>query len=120
MKLDLIVPTHTRSRLLVRLLDSIRAATCPEGLSVRVIVVDNASSDDTHDVLRSYPPICGGRLLYLFEPTLGNVVTKNRGLRAVEGDLIGFVDDDERIDREWLTTVWQFFQDPSVDFISGP
>ena len=118
--LDLIVATHNHADRLRVLLDSIRDAHRPEQLSVRVIVVDNASSDGTADLVRTYPPIHGQAAVYLFEPRLGQAHAHNRGIGAVSADITGFLDDDERIGEEWLSTVLEAFQDSTVGFISGP
>jgi glycosyltransferase involved in cell wall biosynthesis len=120
LQLDLIVPTRNRAGQLARLLESIRAADCPPGLQVSVIVVDNGSSDATKETILSAPPICGSKPVYVYEPQLGLAPAVNHGLRVAAGDLVGRVDDDERIAPDWLTTVFDVFQDPAVDFISGP
>lgn len=120
MKLDIIVPTRNRARQLTRLLDSIREADCPPGLEVTVIMVDNGSSDATKDAVLSAPPIFGRKPVYVFEPELGLAPAVNHALRVATGDLIGRLDDDERVADDWLTTVFNVFQDPSVAFISGP
>jgi glycosyltransferase involved in cell wall biosynthesis len=119
-RLDVIVPTYNRARLLTRLLDSLRAADRPDDLSVRVIVVDNNSSDDTRTVVESCQPLFGQKPIYLYEPQLGQCVARNRGLQLVSGDLVGFLDDDEQVDHRWFATVREVFDDPGIDFISGP
>jgi len=57
--LDIIVATLNRADRLRLLLDSIRDAQHPDGLSVRVIVADNRSTDGTAELVRSYPSIHG-------------------------------------------------------------
>ncbi|MEP6915407.1 MAG: glycosyltransferase [Acidobacteriota bacterium] len=120
LKLDIIVPTRNRAAQLHRLLDSIREADCPADLEVTVFLVDNGSTDATKDTVLSAPPILGKKPVYVFEPQLGLAPAVNHGLRVATGDVIGRVDDDERIAQDWLTTVYHVFQDPSVGFISGP
>jgi glycosyltransferase involved in cell wall biosynthesis len=118
--LDIIVATHNRATLLGRLLDSIRSARQPANLTVRVIVVDNNSIDNTREVVESCLPLFGDRPLYLFEPAIGQSAARNRGLQALSGDLVGFLDDDEQVDAAWFTTVRDAFDDTTIDFISGP
>ncbi|CAN5875430.1 hypothetical protein BH24ACI4_BH24ACI4_12400 [soil metagenome] len=57
--LDIIVATHSRADRLRLLLDSSRDAQRPDGLSVRVIVADNRSTDGTAELVRFYPSIHG-------------------------------------------------------------
>jgi glycosyltransferase involved in cell wall biosynthesis len=119
-RLDIIIATYNRATLLGRLLDSIRAADQPRDLSVRVIVVDNNSSDKTRDVVESCPPLFGARPVYLCELVAGQCAARNRGLQLVSGDLVGFLDDDEQVDEAWFTTVRETFENTAIDFISGP
>jgi glucosyl-dolichyl phosphate glucuronosyltransferase len=119
-RLDIIIATYNRAVLLGRLLDSIREADQPDDLSVRVIVIDNNSSDNTRAVVESCPPLFGERPVYLFEAQVGQSAARNRGLQIVSGDLVGFLDDDEQVDRRWFSTVRETFENANIDFISGP
>jgi glycosyltransferase involved in cell wall biosynthesis len=119
-QIDIIIPTHNRAQQLKRLLDSLCSADRPDGLTVRAIVVDNRSSDRTRDVVASFDAVCGAPPLYLFEPVLGRTSALNRGIQSITGELVGFLDDDERVDPAWLRTVYDVFRNPEVDFISGP
>ncbi len=120
MTLDIIVPTRNRSASLARLLDSIRRAHCPVGLRTRVIVVDNDSSDDTRRVVEQARPIAGLDPVYIRETILGRSSALNRGVRESDGDLVGFLDDDEQIHPAWLDVVSEAFAGRDVEFISGP
>jgi glycosyltransferase involved in cell wall biosynthesis len=120
MRLDVIIPTYNRAPLLRRALESLLAAERPAGLSTTVVVVDNRSTDDTRDVVQQYMPQFGGALRYVFAPTAGRSPALNAGIAASGGDLVAMIDDDEEVDREWLTTIATVFADASVDFIGGP
>lgn len=119
MKLDVIIATYNRRALLGRALASLLAPEVPEGMTVRVIVVDNNSNDGTPQVVEEWKEKFGGRLSYVFEATQGKSHALNAGISAARGDLIGMVDDDEEIDARWYSTVQQAFSDPAVDFIGG-
>ncbi|MCU1321076.1 MAG: hypothetical protein JWM43_725 [Acidobacteriaceae bacterium] len=114
MKLDIVVPTYNRSGLLRKTIASLLAATVPDGLEVQIIVVDNNSSDDTEQVAREYP------VQYVRERMQGLSSARNGGIAAGTGDLIGFIDDDEEVAKDWIEVVYREFQDPSVQFIGGP
>jgi glycosyltransferase involved in cell wall biosynthesis len=120
MRLDVVVPTHNRAALLSRTLDSLLAADTPPGLDVRVIVVDNRSTDGTRAAVESYQATFGDRLRYVYEVTQGRSPALNAGIRASSGDLIGMIDDDEEVDRTWYRCIATAFADGTVDFIGGP
>jgi glycosyltransferase involved in cell wall biosynthesis len=120
MRLEVVVPTYNRADLLPICLESLHAATIPEGLSVGVTIVDNNSKDNTRAVVESWQARFDGRLSYLFEPMQGRSAALNAGITGSKSDLIGFIDDDEEIDESWYETVYQTFTTRDVDFIGGP
>jgi glycosyltransferase involved in cell wall biosynthesis len=120
MDLVIVIPTHNRAWLLPRALESLLAAEAPERLGVRVTVVDNRSTDDTRAVVESFMPRFDGRLDYLYEAQPGRSAALNAGIAASRGDLVGMIDDDEQVDRNWLRTIEAAFEDPATDFIGGP
>jgi glucosyl-dolichyl phosphate glucuronosyltransferase len=120
MQLDVVIPTHNRALMLRRTLDSLLAALPADNLHVRVTVVDNNSADDTHSTVQSYEPAFGNRLAYVFESRQGRSFALNAGIRSTAGDLIGMIDDDEQIDRNWYRTIQSQFERGDIDFIGGP
>lgn len=120
MKLDVIVPTYNRQEMLKRTLDSLLAARVPEGLRVRITVVDNNSKDETRRVVEEYVERYGEPVRYLLEKEQGRSPALNAGIRATDGDLVGTIDDDEEIDEGWYEEVHRAFADGEVDFIGGP
>jgi glucosyl-dolichyl phosphate glucuronosyltransferase len=118
-RLDVVLPSHNRRALLARALDSLLAVEVPPGLSVYVTVVDNNSTDDTRDLVRSRMADFGGRLSYLFESRPGKPHALNTGVAATPGDLVGLIDDDEEIDNGWYRCIDEAFADPAVDYIGG-
>ena len=120
MRLDVVIPTHNRAWLLPRTLESLLNAERPQGLDVRVVAVDNRSTDDTRAVIESFMGRFAGRLSYLYESRPGRSHALNAGIAAATGDLVGMIDDDEEVDRQWLMTIATAFADSGTDFIGGP
>jgi len=120
MRLDVVIPTYNRGVLLRRALESLLGAEAPDRLEVGITVVDNRSTDDTRAVVESFIPRFAGRLHYLYEAKPGRSNALNAGIAATRGDLVGMIDDDEEVDRQWLRTIESAFQDPGTDFIGGP
>ena len=120
MKLDVVVPTYNRSRLLQGTIASLFRASVPEGLKVRLIVVDNNSADDTALVVAKLQADAPFPLTFIHEPKQNSSCARNAGILAGDGDLIGFVDDDEEIGPDWYTVILREFTDPETSFIGGP
>ena len=68
-----------------------------------VIVVDNASTDGTKDVIQKltgeYP-----NLRYIYEERLGLATARNTGWQAAQGTYVAFLDDDAKAESNWLET----------------
>ncbi|HKG78035.1 MAG TPA: glycosyltransferase family 2 protein, partial [Pyrinomonadaceae bacterium] len=120
MQLEVVIPTYNRSALLKKTLDSLLRARVPAGLSVKVIVVDNNSTDDTKAVISEIMQASNGRVSYVFEKQQGRSPALNAGIAAATGGLVGFIDDDEEIDESWYETILSAFTNNDVDFIGGP
>ena len=120
MRLDVIVPTYNRQNLLPAALNSLFAAEIPAGLEVAVTVVDNNSTDGTRGVVESFQQRFGERIRYCFEKQQGRSHALNAGITATDGDLVGVIDDDEEIDREWYKIAFAAFTTRDLDFIGGP
>jgi glycosyltransferase involved in cell wall biosynthesis len=120
MKLDVVVPTYKRSHLLRLTVASMLKASVPAGLDVTILVVDNNSKDDTEEVVREMAAQSDRRVVYVKETKQGLSHARNAGIGAGEGDIIGFIDDDEEIDDQWYEVAAREFADSSVDFIGGP
>jgi glucosyl-dolichyl phosphate glucuronosyltransferase len=120
MQLDVVIPTYNRSALLPKALRSLLRARIPPGLDVRIIAVDNNSTDDTKATIAEFAERSNGRVSYVFESRQGRSPALNAGIAAATGDLIGFIDDDEEIDESWYETILSAFTNNDIDFIGGP
>jgi len=119
MRLDVVIPTYNRQQSLSRTLESLERARIPDGLVVSVTVVDNNSNDETQSVVEGWRTRLP-RLSYVYEPRQGRSFALNAGIDATDGELIGFIDDDEEIDESWYETIQHAFTTWDLDFIGGP
>lgn len=98
---SIIVCTRNRAESLRKTLESIREVDTAPFAAVELIVVDNGSTDDTHqavaDMRSERLP-----LRYLEERQPGKSRALNLGIAHATGDLLVFTDDDVRVDANWL------------------
>lgn len=90
---SVVIPTHNRARLARRAVDSALAQTVSD---LEVLVVDDASTDDTAAVLAGYDD---PRLRVILRPVVGGgSAARNTGIDASKGRFVAFLDSDD----EWL------------------
>jgi glycosyltransferase involved in cell wall biosynthesis len=113
MTLSAIVCAYNEARSLPACLYSLLAQTrSPD----EIIVVDNASTDETGAVARAVP---GVRVVY--EPVRGLVVAREAARTAATSDVLAYVDADCRVPLQWLERVERRFHGRSeVVAVSGP
>ncbi len=104
--------SHNGGDDLKRMLGGLMCLQSPLG-GWRLIAVDNASSDGTGNVLRSY----AGRLpiTVLSEPVKGKNRGLNQALDRADGDFYVFTDDDVVVPADWLVQ-WRATADAHPDF----
>jgi len=94
--ISIIIPNWNGARFLPTCLDSLRRQTYPD---FEVIVVDNASTDNSVELIeREYPEV---RLVKL--PTnRGLTGGANAGIQAAKGEIIALLNNDTEADPQWL------------------
>lgn len=93
LSISVVIPAYNRAKTISRCLDSVLSQTFR---SLEVIVVDDCSTDDTAEIVRSYrdPSV---RCVVL-ERNSGAQAARNRGIQESKGEWIAFQDSDD----EWL------------------
>ena len=89
-KVSVIIITHNRSNLLGAAITSVLNQTFQD---FEIIVVDDASKDDTGNVVQTFDD---KRIRYIrHETNKGHAAARNTGLQNAVGEYIGFLDDDD-------------------------
>lgn len=85
-------------------------------LRPEVIVVDNASSDGTAEIVKSFPGV-----VLVEEPTKGIVHARNGGFEESTSPLVANLDADTEMPVGWIERVLtEFERDPELVALSGP
>src|SRR5262249_7447285 len=82
-------------------------------ISWKLVIVDNGSSDSTLEIINSFRAHLP--IEVYFEPVAGKNRALNRGLRAVEGQLVVLTDDDTLPNPSFLQA-WAKFLDTKSDY----
>jgi len=115
---SVVIPTCNRREALARCLGSIVAQTYR---SFEIIVVDDCSSDDTPTFLAEFAADHADVVIrsYRNEANCGANASRNRGIRAAEGEYVAFLDSDCVAQPDWLERLVDGFDSERVAAVTG-
>jgi glycosyltransferase involved in cell wall biosynthesis len=119
---SIVVCCHNSARLLPETLSNLAAQQLSSPPpSCEVIVVDNASTDDTGKVaLECWPDDCPIPLRIVLEPRLGLSHARLRGIAEAKYSVVCFVDDDNLVNNDWAEIVSRVMSEhPEVGACGG-
>jgi glycosyltransferase involved in cell wall biosynthesis len=109
--LSIIIPAFNEARGLIPTLEHLRMAQHhfheQHGFDSEIIVVDNASTDETAEIARQQGTIV------TYDPVRSIARARNTGARAAQGGVLVFVDADTIVPEEILTCIWQDLGSPA-------
>ncbi len=115
--ISVVIPTFNLAHLIGRTIESLLAQQFQDW---DLLVVDDASSDGTVDVVRGYCCHDGRIRLVVNERNLGLTCNWNRCLEMASGPLVEILQSDDLIDADYLARVSQFYSDhPLVGFVAA-
>ena len=104
-QLSAIICTHNREQYLGAAIDSLLAQDFTQ---FEIIVVNNASTDRTADIVAAKQ--VDDRLHYIYEPVPGLSVARNTGAAAAQGAILAYLDDDAVASSNWLNSIYAAYQ----------
>lgn len=108
---SVVIPTYNRARFLQAAVASVRAQSYP---CDEIVIVDDGSSDDTTEVVAALGP--GVRLIR--QANAGPAAARNRGIDEARGDLVAFLDTDDRwLPNKLAAQVELFRREPSLALV---
>ena len=118
-----IICTHNREQYLGAAIDSLLAQSMEAyGVnSYEIIVVDNASTDSTAEIVHSKiaQATNGSVLQYVYESTLGLSAARNTGAITAKGEIVAYLDDDAEASEHWLASLLSVFEQNEKIAIAG-
>ena len=115
--ITIVIPTHNRSFLLEKALDSLRGT---DHLN-EVIVADDGSTEDIRSICQRYQPVIGSPVIHLRSgERKGAQDARNRGLRAASSAFVLFLDSDDVIVSHGLNVLSSaLLENTELSYVTG-
>lgn len=115
---SIIICTCNRADDLRQTLAAVAQVSVPEQMPTELLVVDNASTDATAEVVAScrlpHMPV-----RYIHEPRRGKGYAYNTGMAAAQGEVFLFTDDDVRPPKNWIVGICGPILRGEADAVAG-
>lgn len=114
-KVSIIVPIYNTAKYLKRCLDSILNQTHQ---NLEIILVDDGSPDDAGKIADTYAKK-DSRVKVIHQKNAGQSAARNHGLEIATGDFISFVDSDDEIKPNFITSLLSAYSDSTALSVCG-
>lgn len=91
---SIVMPCFNQRRFLSEAVESV---LCQPGVNVELLVMDPGSTDGSRDWLKAAEPKYPGRLRLFFQPDNGQSDAVNKGLAQARGQIMGWLNSDDRL-----------------------
>lgn len=92
MKISIVTPTYNSA---ATISDTLRGILAQTYTNYEVIVVDGGSTDNTEEIVKTFKPALGNRLIWVSGEDRGLYDAMNKGIAHASGDLIGVLNSDD-------------------------
>jgi len=110
---SVIIPVYNRPNEIAECLASLQALDYPRHC-LEIIVVDDASRDETAAVVRRYDV-----QLIIQSSNQGQSAARNIGVATARGDILAFIDSDCIAGPQWLKELVPYFQNSQMALVGG-
>lgn len=114
------VCTYNRAEMLRGALESLICQKTDGNFSYEIVVIDNASTDDTKAVVEQVSKNSPVPIRYIFEENKPVAQARNRGVKESQGAWIAFFDDDQLAESDWLYELYDMASETGANCTGGP
>ncbi|SHO54335.1 glycosyltransferase family 2 protein [Vibrio quintilis] len=111
--ISVIIPVYQVEAYLAECLLSVMTQTFKR---LEIICIIDGSKDNSYNIARYYQ-VCDSRIKIIWQENQGLSGARNTGLEAAQGDFIFFLDSDDYLDKNALTSLYQYID--QYDVVSG-
>lgn len=104
------IPTYNGAQRLPEVLEKLRSQVHTASIAWEILIVDNNSQDETAAVVQALQAGFPYPIRYCMEPRQGASHARQRAVQEAHSAWIGFLDDDNLPDPNWVQAAYQFAQ----------
>ena len=112
--------TYKRPELLKRLLTKLELQQTDGLFDITVVIVDNDKLQSAYQAVSEHAMQSQISINYFVEPEQNIAMARNKAIENAKGDYVGFIDDDEFPESQWLLKLYKAIQHYKADGILGP
>jgi glycosyltransferase involved in cell wall biosynthesis len=113
MKVSIVTPSYNQGQFIERTLQSVASQT---GAEIEHVVFDGGSTDNTVEVLKNFSP----PVRWVSKKDKGQTDAVNQGIRATDGEIIGWLNSDDIYYPGAVARVVEYFaRHPEIDVVYG-
>src|ERR1019366_7543301 len=113
MKVSIVTPSFNQGQFIERTLQSVASQT---GAEIEHVVFDGGSTDNTVEILKRFSP----SVRWVSEKDKGQTDAINKGIRATDGEVIGWLNSDDIFYPGAIARVVAVFEaNPEIDVVYG-
>ena len=113
MKISFIIPAYNASKTIERCINSVLSQT---SLDWEAVIVDDGSKDSTYDLIQQYEAK-DKRIIALTQENQGPGMARNLGMKHATGDYIAFLDSDDYIENDYVSSVKEKIEAGKFDVV---
>lgn len=119
-KFSIIIPIYNTARFLKETVDRVINQSIDFKENIELIFVDDGSTDNSKEICLEYCDEYPSNIKYLYQNHVGQSKARNLGLKEATGDIITFLDSDDKFKLNCLAEVNSFFKNNDIDFLTIP
>ncbi|MCW4019011.1 MAG: glycosyltransferase [Candidatus Bathyarchaeota archaeon] len=110
-KVSIVVTCRNNEQTIGECLQALASQNYPED-AFEILVIDACSTDATADIARKYTP-------KVYSEPINAAAAYNYAMKIASHSILGFVDSDAKVERDWLKKLVPHLNDPKVAGVSG-
>ena len=119
----ILIPTYNRNKSLIDCLKSIKKIKNKNLFKIKVLIVDNSTTNNSYKVIKKFNKGSIIKIYHEHEKKRGIVFARNKCLelaRKLKPKYVAFIDDDCKVEKNWLVNISKLLKKSDADVITGP